>query len=215
MTTRRLSFALALVGFTACSAPPPPPAPAPPPPSTATTQSLKANFEMVNDQHHRIAEQMPEDQFAFQPTPEVRRAVGSSATSPTTTTTRAGSWRAWRQRPDESMARQRRRFGGQQEDESGSRCRAQRPRSISCGKAFAALTPATMAEPAGGRGNRTKIGNLSYNTRTQRALRQSRDLHAPEGHDATVEPAVGRRAWMRPRIADEPKAVRRRDGPSE
>jgi hypothetical protein len=33
-----------------------------------------------------------------------------------------------------------------------------------CEKAFKAVTPANMMEPAGGRGNRTKIGALIYNT---------------------------------------------------
>jgi hypothetical protein len=33
-----------------------------------------------------------------------------------------------------------------------------------CQKAFAAVTPANMMESAGGRGNRTRIGNLIYNT---------------------------------------------------
>lgn len=72
MKMRRLSFALALAGLAACSAPPPPPAPAPPPPSTATTQSLKANFEMVKTNLTKSAEQMPEAKFAFQPTKDVR-----------------------------------------------------------------------------------------------------------------------------------------------
>lgn len=57
----------------ACATPAPPPAPeVQQPASTAVRDSLKSSFDMVRTNLTSAAEQVPENLYAFQPTPEVR-----------------------------------------------------------------------------------------------------------------------------------------------
>lgn len=106
---------------------------------------------------------VPEDMYTWQPTPEVRSfarlfahiiddnngacsaLAGVTPGPPRMDTGSAGAWAA------DKMAK-------------ADLEKALADSVALCQKAFAAVTPANMMEPAGGRGNRTKIGILIYNT---------------------------------------------------
>jgi hypothetical protein len=111
----------------------------------------------------RAAAQVPAEMYTFQPTPEVRSfarlfahitddnngaCAALAGVTPSPARVDAGSAGAW---AADKMTKA--------DLEKGLND------SIAlCQKAFAALTPANMSESAGGRGNRTRFGNLIYNT---------------------------------------------------
>ena len=111
----------------------------------------------------RSAAMVPEDKYAWQPTPEVRSFArlfahitddnnGACAAMAEVTpapvrmdTGAAGAWAADKMKKADLE-------------------KALADSVALCQKAFAAVTPANMMESAGGRGTRTKIGMLIYNT---------------------------------------------------
>jgi len=135
-------------------------APAPP---TSVAAEVNGFYTNITNFITRTATMVPEEMYAWQPTPEVRSfarlfahiiddnngacsALAGVTPAPARMDTgSAGAWAA------DKMAK------ADLEKALGD--------SVAlCQKAFAAVTPANMMESAGGRGNRTKIGILIYNT---------------------------------------------------
>ena len=133
------------------------------PPPQSLTAEVNGYYTAVAGYISRAAAQVPAEMYTFQPTPDVRSfarlfahitddnngacsALAGVTPAPARVDTgSAGAWAADKM-PKADL-------------EKGLND------SIAlCQKAFAALTPANMSESAGGRGNRSKFGNLIYNT---------------------------------------------------
>ncbi len=132
-------------------------------PPQSITAEVNGYYTAVAGFISRAAAQVPAEMYSFQPTPEVRSfgrlfahitddnngaCAALAGVSPAPARVDAGSAGAW---AADKMTKA--------DLEKGLND------SIAlCQKAFAALTPANMSEPSGGRGNRTRFGNLIYNT---------------------------------------------------
>lgn len=137
-------------------------APAPQPPQSIAAE-VNGYFTTIAGNIVKSAAMVPEDMYLWQPTPEVRsfaRLFGHIADD--------NNGACW------SLAGEAQRtpvidMPNSAESGANKLKKADLEKALAasvalCQKAFAAVTPANMMEPAGGRGNRTKMGNLIYNT---------------------------------------------------
>jgi hypothetical protein len=133
------------------------PAQAPP---AHLVEEVQRMYTSVQNNIVAAAEQFPEDKFTWQPTPEVRswaRLIGHLIDD-----NNGACWQlgGLTERPANVDT------PGTVESAANKRTKADLVAALRgsvelCGKAFAAVTPATMTEPLG---NRSKIGLLIYNT---------------------------------------------------
>lgn len=135
--------------------------PQPPPQSVAA--EVNAMYARIAGFIAKSGSMVPEDMYKWQPTPEVRtfaRLFGHIADD-----NNGACWAL----AGEAQAPARIDTPDSAESAANKLTKAQLEKALAdsvvlCEKAFKAVTPANMMEPAGGRGNRTKIGNLIYNT---------------------------------------------------
>jgi len=136
--------------------------PAPPPP-TSVAAEVNGFYTRIAGFITKSAAMVPEDKYGFQPTPEVRsfaRLFGHI------TDDNNGACWALAGEPQQPAAvdTPNSNASGATKMKKAELEKALADSVARCQKAFSMITPANMMEPAGGRGNRTKIGSLIYNT---------------------------------------------------
>lgn len=136
------------------------PAPQPPPSIGAEVNGFYTN---ITGFITRSAAMVPEEMYTWQPTPEVRsfaRLFGHVVDDNNGACWSLGGLEKAPARVDAPNSAE----SGANKMKKADLEKALAESVALCQKAFAAITPATMMEPAGGRGNRTKLGMLIYNT---------------------------------------------------
>jgi hypothetical protein len=133
-------------------------APAPP---TSVAAEVNGFYNTIAGYISRSAAMVPEEKFSYQPTPDVRsfaRLFGHIVDDNNGACWSLGGLTAAPARLDQSATA----------STAAKMSKADLQKALDdsialCKKAFEAVTPANMMEPAG-RGSRTKIGSLIYNT---------------------------------------------------
>lgn len=133
------------------------------PPPASVGEEVNRFYTTIAGYISRSAAMVPEDKLKYQPTPEVRtfaRLVGHIVDDNNGACWSLGGLTAAPARLDTPATA---------ESAAAKLSKADLQKALDdsialCQKAFAAVTPANMMEPASGRGNRTKIGTLIYNT---------------------------------------------------
>ena len=136
---------------------------APPAPPQSIGAEVNGFYTTIAGYITRTATMVPEEMYTWQPTPDVRSFARLFGHIVDDNTGACWSLGGLPQAPA--------RLDAPNSAESGANKmkKAELEKALAdsvalCQKAFAAITPANMMEPAGGRGNRTRLGSLIYNT---------------------------------------------------
>jgi hypothetical protein len=135
----------------------------PPAPPASVAAEVNGFYTRIAGFITKSAAMVPEDKYGFQPTPDVRTFARLFAHI--TDDNNGACWAL----AGESQAPATVDTPNSNASAASKMKKAELEKALAdsvalCEKAFKAVTPANMMEPAGGRGNRTKIGALIYNT---------------------------------------------------
>ena len=137
---------------------------APPPQPPASIQAeVNGYYTTITGYIARSAAMVPADMFTFQPTPEVRSFARLFAHIADDNNGACAALAGANPAPGRLDTGSAGAFAADKMTKADVE-KALADSVALCQKAFAAITTANMMEPAGARGNRTKLGNLIYNT---------------------------------------------------